>query len=120
MMTAFKHRSLLPMVDSLAGASICGLIAVLASAVARGHRWQMIVPLLFIGVLLLISTVFGVRAGVLGTLLATVIFAVLLFHTGEGIQVADDAARGNLAWMLLLGVCLSFFFAPPNASFRRH
>src|SRR5258708_3046683 len=117
MIMVFKHRSLLPLVDSLVGASICGLIAVLASTVALGHKWQIFMPLLFLSVLLLISSIFGVRAGILGTLLATVIFAGLLFHR-EGIQVADEAARGNLAWMLLLGVCFSFFFAPSNASFR--
>ncbi len=117
MMAAFKHRNLLLMVDSLVGASICGLIAALASAMARGHKWQIFVPLLFLSVLLLISSIFGVRAGILGTLLATVIFAGFLFHR-EGIQVADEAARANLAWMLLLGVCFSFFFAPTNSSFR--
>ena len=120
MPAGFKHRGLLPMVDSLVGASICGLIAVLASALAQGHRWQIITPLLFTSVLLLISIIFGVRAGVLGTLVATVIFALLLFHLKGDIKVADQAVKGNLAWMLLLGLCFSFFFAPSSATFRRH
>jgi hypothetical protein len=119
MMPGFKQRSLLPTVDALVGASICGLIAALASALARGHSWQIIMPLIFTTVLLLISMIFGVRAGILGTLMATMVFAVLLVRLRAGSQVADDAARGNLAWMLLLGLCLSFFFAPSNASFRR-
>ncbi len=119
MSTEFKYRGLLPLVDSLVGASICGLVAVLASTVARGHSWQIVTPLLFTGVLLLISIVFGVRAGVLGTLVATVIFALLLFRI-EDIKLADQAAKGNLAWMLLLGLCFAFFFAPPSATFRRN
>ena len=77
-------------------------------------------PLLFTGVLLPVSLIFGVRAGILGTVLAAVIFALFLFHPRGSIQVADNAARANLAWMLLLGVSLSFFFAPGSASFRRH
>ena|SRR5436305_4690425 len=115
----FKYRGLLPLVDSLVGASICGLVAALASTLAQGHSWQIITPLLFSGVLLLISIVFGVRAGVLGTLVATVIFALFLFHIGD-IKLADEAAKGNLAWMLLLGLCFAFFFAPSSATFRRH
>jgi len=108
------------MVDSLVGASLCGLIAALTSALSRGHSWQIVTPLLFTSVLLLISMIFGVRAGVLGTLLATVIFALLLFNIRGHIKVADEAVKGNLAWMLLLGLCLSFFFAPSRATFRRH
>jgi K+-sensing histidine kinase KdpD len=120
MAAGIKHRSFLPMVDSLVGALICGLVAVLASVLARGHSWQIMTPLLFTGVLLLISKIFGVRAGVLGTIVATFIFALLLFHIRGDIKVADEAAKGNLAWMLLLGLCFSFFFAPSNATFRRH
>lgn len=118
MATELKYRHLLPLVDSLVGASICGLVAALACTLAQGHRWQIITPLLFSGVLLLISVVFGVHAGVLGTLVATVIFALILFQ-GD-IKLADQAAKGNLAWMLLLGLCFAFFFAPSSATFRRH
>jgi K+-sensing histidine kinase KdpD len=116
----FKHDRLLPMIDSLVGASICSLIAVLASTAANGHTWRTMVPLLFISVLLFVSLIFGSGAGVLGTVLATVIFAVLLFNTKGSIQVADEAARANLAWMLLLGVSLSFLLGPASAAFRRH
>jgi hypothetical protein len=118
MTTELKDRHLLPLVDSLVGASLCGLVAILASTLARGHSWQIVTPLVFSGVLLLVSVVFGVRAGVLGTLVATVIFALLLFHI-EDIKLADEAAKGNLAWMLLLGLCFAFFFAPSSAAFRR-
>jgi len=115
----FKHRSLLALVDSLMGVSICGFVAAVATAVARGHSWEAMVPLLFTGVLLLVSLIFGERAGILGTMLAAVIFALFLYHPKGSIQVADAAARANLAWMLLLGVSLSFFFAPGRAAFRR-
>lgn len=118
MTTELKYRHLLPVVDSLLGASICGLVAALACTIARGHSWQIVAPLLFTGVLLLVSIVFGVRAGVLGTLVATVIFARVLFQ--GNLTVVDQAAKGNLAWMVLMGLCFAFFFAPSNAAFRRH
>jgi hypothetical protein len=36
------------------------------------------------------------------------------------IQVADESARGNLGWMMLIGIGFSFLFAPPTSGIRRH
>jgi integral membrane sensor domain MASE1 len=115
----FTHDSLWGTVDSLVGASVCGFIAALAIAVARGRSWEVMVPLIFTGILLLVSLIFGERAGILGTVLAALLFALFLFHPKGSVQVSDGPARANLAWMLLLGISLSFFFAPGRAFFRR-
>jgi hypothetical protein len=34
--------------------------------------------------------------------------------------VTDEAARGNLGWMMLIGIGFSFLFAPPASVIRRH
>jgi hypothetical protein len=34
--------------------------------------------------------------------------------------VADESARGNLGWMMLIGIGFSFLFAPPSSGIRRH
>jgi hypothetical protein len=47
------------------------------------------------------------------------IFASLLFNPMGNIQVADEAARGNLGWMTLIGIGFSFLFAPPTSGIRR-
>jgi hypothetical protein len=71
-------------------------------------------------VLLIIAGLFGARAGIIGTVLAAMIFASLLFNPMGNIQVADEAARGNLGWMMLIGIGFSFLFAPPTSGIRRH
>jgi K+-sensing histidine kinase KdpD len=114
-----RRRRLRQILDSLIGALLCAIAAVGVSVVALGHRWEVLVPLLFVIILVGISAIFGARAGILGTILAAIIFAGLLFRPVGSIHVSDDAARSNLAWMLLLGISFSFLFAPPTSGFRR-
>jgi hypothetical protein len=77
-------------------------------------------PLIFTAVLLVIAALFGARAGILGTVLAAMVFAALLFGSVGSIHVADESARANLGWMLLIGIGFSFLFAPPASTIRRH
>jgi K+-sensing histidine kinase KdpD len=104
---------------SFVGAAFGALAAGAASMLAAGHSWQVWVPLAFCVVLLVIALLFGARAGVLGTLLAAVVFTLFLFHPLGSLRVADGPARANLGWMLLIGLTFSFLFAPPTAGFRR-
>ncbi len=117
--TAGKLRSA-PLIDAAVGAIVCGLAAVGTSAVAAGRSWQNLVPLVFIVVLLVIAGTFGSRAGILGTVLAALIFASFLFAPTRSMSIANESARSNLGWMLLIGIAFSFLFAPPTSGFRRH
>jgi K+-sensing histidine kinase KdpD len=110
----------LPMADAAIGGALCAIAAVVASIVASGHSWKTLVPLAFTFVLLLNARLFGTRAGLVGTVLAALVFASWLFSPTGSIQVASDSARANLGWMLLIGVGFSFLFAPPTSGFRRH
>ena len=73
-------------------------------------------PLLFIVIILLIAIRFGTWAGVVGTLLSSVVFAMFLFAPQSSVMVSDLTARSNLIWMVVVGLILSYFFAttPPN------
>lgn len=108
-----------PVVDALVGTFLAAITAAGASMIASGHKWEASVPLAFVVILLAISAVFGARAGVLGTLIAALIFAAFLFHPLGKLPVASAAARANLAWMLLSGISFSFLFAPQHSGFRR-
>jgi K+-sensing histidine kinase KdpD len=114
-----KKRPLSPVAEAVAGAFLAGIGAAAASMIAIGHKWEVSVPLAFVLILLVISVVFGSRAGVLGTVIAALIFAAFLFRPLGKLPVASDAARANLAWMLLLGISFSFLFAPQHSGFRR-
>jgi K+-sensing histidine kinase KdpD len=120
MKTAAGKLWTIPLMDTAIGGLICALAAVGLSAAANDHAWKNLAPLVFTVVLLVIAAVFGARAGVLGTVLAALIFAGFLFGPVGSIQIANDSARANLGWMLLIGIGFSFLFAPPTSGIRRH
>ena len=105
--------------DFLIGGLICAIAALAASFLAAGHSWQVSVPLIFSAVVLLTAIRFGARAGITGTLLAAVIFAVFLFKPLGQLRVASETARDNLVWMMLMGIVFSFLFAPPPPGVHR-
>ena len=118
--TAAERLWTVPLVDAAIGGLVCALAAVAFSVAANGHEWKTVAPLIFTSVLLLIAALFGARAGILGTVLAAMVFAGFLFGPVGSIHVADEAARANLGWMLLIGIGFSFLFAPPASTIRRH
>jgi K+-sensing histidine kinase KdpD len=120
MKTAAGKLWTIPLMDAAIGGLVCALAAIGLSAAAEGHAWKNLAPLVFTAVLLVIAAVFGARAGILGTVLAALIFAGFLFGPVGSIQVANDSARANLGWMLLIGIGFSFLFAPPTSGIRRH
>jgi len=113
-----KHR-LRQTLDATIGTLLCTAAAWAVSAISHGHTWEAWAPVLFVMVLLVVAGVFGALAGILGTVLAAVIFAVFLFPPLGSIHVGDSAARTNLAWMSLAGISYAFLFAPSNSMFRR-
>ena len=118
--TAAEKLRTARLLDAAIGAALSGLAAIAATAFSAGHPWKDMVPLVFTAVLLFIAGIFGSRAGVLGTVLAALVFAAFLFGPTGSLGVASDAARSNLGWMLLIGLVFSFLFAPRNSSLRRH
>jgi len=120
MKTAAERLWTLPLMDAAIGGLLCALAAIGFSAAAEGHAWKNIAPLIFTAILLLTAALFGARAGILGTVLAAMIFAGFLFGPVGSIHVANESARANLGWMLLIGIGFSFLFAPPTSNIRRH
>ena len=118
--TATERLWTLPLMDTAIGGLVAALAAVGFSTVADGHPWQNLVPLIFTAVLLVVAALFGARAGILGTVLAAMVFAGFLFGPVGSIHVANESARANLGWMLLIGIGFSFLFAPPASRLHRH
>jgi K+-sensing histidine kinase KdpD len=107
------------LINAASGGAISGLAAIATTMVSEGHPWKDMVPLLFTVVLLVVAAIFGVRAGVIGTLLAALVFAAFLLSPTGSLNVANDSARSNLGWMLLIGLAFSFLFAPSTSGLRR-
>ncbi|MGC2696235.1 MAG: DUF4118 domain-containing protein [Candidatus Angelobacter sp.] len=117
--TAAEKLSTRRILDMALGGVLCVIAAAGASVLSQGHSWKNQVPLVFTVVLLLIAGFFGARAGILGTVMATLVFAGLLFGPMESMRVANEGARSNLGWMLLIGIAFSLLFAPPTSGIRR-
>lgn len=100
-------------IDSLIGATACALLATLAAFLFRPYAGRGLLPLAFIVVLMLVSRRYGVAAGVIGAVAAALIFAYFSPPMAS-VRVADATVRGNLAWMLLLGIPASYFVATPK------
>src|SRR6266568_3881615 len=70
----------------------------------RGSTISEFVPLLFLGVLFVLSLRFGIAVGVFGSLGCALIFAHFLFSPVGSWHVTEAVARRNLSWMILGGV----------------
>jgi K+-sensing histidine kinase KdpD len=98
----------------LAGLALCATAALAVSASGALNPWQKILPLAFVIILVLLSSRYGLLVGVLGAPLAALIFAYFLFPPLHSFQVESEVAKGNLGWMVLAGVVISYLLAPQN------
>jgi Kef-type K+ transport system membrane component KefB len=92
-----------------AGFLACGVIALALTYGMRSMHARASLPLVFVLVTSAAARLWGRAAGIFGTLLGAVIFATLLFAPLGSWQVRDVVAKGNLGWMILLGVMLAYF-----------
>jgi K+-sensing histidine kinase KdpD len=93
----------------LGGLLICGSLALTTAKAARGRPFEALVPLAFLLVLLPCARYFGMLAGVLGSLLSALIFALYLYAPVGSLQIVNDTARSNLGLMAMGGIVLSYF-----------
>jgi len=93
------------------GASLGVVTCTIASAslipLFRTSSFRTFLPLVFLGIILLVAVRFGNIAGILGTVVAALIFAGFLFEPRLSLAVRDSAAKSNLIWMLIGGICMS-------------
>ena len=94
--------------DWFFGATISLLIAASLTFLVRGTSTSVLVPVVFPIVIILCSRYFGLVAGLLGSLLATSVFALFLYEPYGSFQVHDHQALSNLGLMLFAGVALAY------------
>jgi len=89
------------------GIAVCVVAAALVTVLFRHSSHSLILPFLFLAVIIPVALRFGSIAGIAGTLLAALIFAVFLFAPTPSLLVEHRIARSNLIWMFLIGVISS-------------
>jgi K+-sensing histidine kinase KdpD len=90
----------------------CALVAWSATLIKWKPPAQEIVPFVIVGIVLLLGLIFGRSVGILGSIIAALVFAYSMYEPLGSLRIADQRARSGLAWMLLAGVTLSYLLLP--------
>jgi len=96
-------------IDTAIGAAMCGIAAAALSLLMANVPGKPLLPLLFIIVLVAAALRYGVLSAILGSVMATMIFAYFLFVPVGSLTVKKGDARNNLAWMLVVGIPAAYF-----------
>lgn len=97
----------------LIGLTIIASAAALLSFAARGSSSSLLIPIIFIAVIVLGTRRFGFVAGLLGSVVATALFALFLFEPYGSFRVESSHALSNLGVLLFSGVALSYANSRP-------
>ena len=89
------------------------------SLVFHNRGAKVVVPVAFLAIVFLVSVRCGVSAGVLGSIVAALVFATFLYPPLGSPQVSDKAARSNLAWLVLGGLTISYLLGSSSGG-REH
>jgi K+-sensing histidine kinase KdpD len=100
---------------STIGIAASAISAVAVALIFARTPWKLAAPFFFAAVLVLLASRFGAMVSVVGSLLAAVIFALILFSPGHTLHVAGESERATLAWMILLSVSASYLLFPSRS-----
>ena len=89
------------------GAGCCAVAAAGLSPVMSQTQIASFAPLIFLIVIFLVASRFGNYAGMIGTIIAALIFELFLFAPRFSLMVEDSASRNHLIWMVIIGVVIS-------------
>ena len=89
------------------GAGCCAIAAAGLSPVVSQTPLASFAPLIFLVVIFLVAARFGNYAGMIGTIVAALIFELFLFEPRFSLLVDDAASRDHLIWMVVIGVAVS-------------
>ena len=95
----------------LVGSATCASFAIFLSLVFRNDVLEPYIPIFFLAVVAVVGLSCGAAAGILGCIVAGLLFAILLFEPVGSLSIRDVSERFNLLWMLLGGVAASCLLA---------
>jgi Na+/proline symporter len=89
---------------------MCGLVAALSNLFVRSTAGRALIPLACLGLIVVVAKRYGARAGIFGSVVATLVFCLSMFPSGS-LRVEDPAERANVVWMFLGGISLSYLLS---------
>src|SRR5581483_314604 len=92
----------------LLGTGISAAIAAILTFLVRGTHRSVLVPIVFIVIIILCARYFGLVAGIVGSVISTLLFALFLYQPYGSLEVKDPQALSNLGLMLFADIALSY------------
>ncbi len=117
--TLKMKMKLLYALQSTIGVAVSALCAIAVALVFARTPWKLAAPFLFAALLVLLAGRFGAVVSVVGSVLASAIFALLLFSPVHSLRVENENERATLAWMILLSVSASYLLFPTRTDGTR-
>jgi len=102
------------------GVVVCAWTAALLCLLLRGRHVGALVPMVFLLIVAMVAIRCGAVAGVLGSSVAALIFAVFLYRPLGTPLVSDSAARMNVGWVLLGGIACSYLLGSGKDPQQNH
>lgn len=99
---------------------LCAVAAWVVTLVKWEAPQQEIIPFVFLVFVLLLGALFGRTVGILGSVIAALVFAYSMYAPLGSFRVANQGARSGIGWMLLAGVTLSYLLLPSGSDRSKH
>jgi len=90
---------------------VCGIAAAVLSWFFKSSASRALIPLVCLVVIVLVAIRYGARSGIIGSILATIVFSFALFPPLGAVRIDDVTERTNVVWMLLGGISLSYLLS---------
>lgn len=88
----------------------CATAAGLLNLLFKNSASRALVPLVCLVLIVVAAMRYGARAGIVGSVLATLVCCLTLLPVGR-LRVTDSAERANIVWMFLGGISLSYLLS---------
>lgn len=102
----------------MTGVLLSAVAAIALALFAAKTPSRNLIPWVFVLILIALSWRFGPMVSLFGSVIAVVVFARLVYAPVGSVQVEDEAAKANLAWMALISVVAAYLLFP--SSHPRH
>jgi K+-sensing histidine kinase KdpD len=89
----------------------CAAAAGVLSVFFKSSASRALLPLVCLVLIVVVAMRYGARAGIIGSVLATVVFAFSLFPPLGQFRIDDPTERANVVWMFLGGISLSYLLS---------
>jgi hypothetical protein len=91
------------------GAVACAIAAGTLVGIFWSSSFRSLVPFIFLTVISYVALRFGDKAGLIGTAIAALLFASVLFEPRPSLAISNPVERDHLIVMVVLGLCASEF-----------